>query len=163
MKTMQRTLLLIKPDGVQRQLVGPILSRIENKGLKIIGLKMMQLDRSTAEEHYAPHEDKPFYEDLLQFITAGPLIAAVLEGPEAIRVTRSLLGETFGQDAKPGTIRGDFGQSRSYNLVHGSDSPESAEREISLFFSPEELHEYELPNERWHYKQEDIEAAKEES
>ncbi len=159
---MQRTLLLIKPDGVQRQLVGPILRRVENKGLKIVGLKMVDLDRSTAEQHYAPHRDKPFYEDLLEFITAGPLIAGVLEGPEAIRVTRTLLGETFGQDAVPGTIRGDFGQSRSYNLVHGSDSPESAEQEIPLFFDPEELHEYDLPNDRWHYKQEDIDVAGEE-
>jgi nucleoside-diphosphate kinase len=158
---MQRTLLLIKPDGVQRQLVGRILSRIEDKGLKIVGLKMKNLDRETAEEHYAPHEDKPFYEDLLEFITAGPLIAGVLEGPEAIPVTRKLLGETFGQEATPGTIRGDFGQSRSFNLVHGSDSPESAEREISLFFSEDELVEYDLPNDRWHYKQEDIDAADE--
>ncbi len=158
---MQRTLLLIKPDGVQRQLAGRILSRIEDKGLKIVGLKMVHLDRETAEQHYAPHEDKPFYEDLLEFITAGPLIAGVLEGPEAIPVTRSLLGETFGQEARPGTIRGDFGQSRSFNLVHGSDSEASAEREISLFFSPEELHDYDLPNDRWHFTQEDVDAAEE--
>jgi len=159
---MQRTLLLIKPDAVQRQLAGDVLSRFEQKGLKIIGLKMVRLDRETAEEHYAPHEDKPFFKDLLEFITAGPLIAGVLEGPEAIRVTRNLLGETFGQDADPGTIRGDYGQSRSYNLVHGSDSPASAEREISLFFDEDELLEYTLPNDRWHYTQEDLDVVEDE-
>lgn len=158
---MQRTLLLIKPDGVQRQLVGRILSRVEDKGLKMVGLKMMNLDRETAEEHYAQHEDKPFYDDLLEFITADPLIAAVLEGPEAIPVLRKLLGETFGQDATPGTIRGDFGQSRGYNLVHGSDSKDSAKREISLFFSPDELQDYDLPNDTWHFQQEDIDAGAE--
>ncbi len=156
---MQQTLLLIKPDGVQRQLIGPIIERFENKGLKIVALKMVDVDRETAEEHYSQHRDKPFYDDLLEFITAGPVIAGVLEGPEAVRLTRKMMGETFGQEAKPGTIRGDFGQSRGYNLVHGSDSVESAEREISLFFDPGEIHSYDLPADRWHYKQEDIDVA----
>lgn len=154
---MERTLILIKPDGVKRQLVGNILSRFEDRGLKLVGLKMVHLDQDTAEEHYRAHRDKPFYENLINYITSGPLIAGVLEGPSAIHLVRSMMGETFCQDAEPGTIRGDFGHSKSMNLVHGSDSPESAEREVRLFFSEDELFDYSLPMGDWLSTEEDEE------
>lgn len=154
---MEQTLVLIKPDGVQRQLIGEIISRFEQRGLKVVGLKMMQLDRETAQTHYQAHEDKPFFEDLIEYITSEPLIAGVLEGPSAISLVRNMMGATFCQDADPGTIRGDLGHSKSMNLVHGSDSAASAEREISLFFSPDELFQYDLPSENWLHTDEDVE------
>ncbi|HUS48082.1 MAG TPA: nucleoside-diphosphate kinase [Phycisphaerae bacterium] len=148
---MERTLVLLKPDAVQRQLVGRIIARFEAKGLKITGLKMMNVSQELAREVYKPHKGKDFYEPLMAFITSAPVVAAVLEGKDAIAVVRAMLGPTFGPDAPPGTIRGDLGMSKRYNLVHGSDSPASASREISLFFSPGELVDYELLSEKWIY------------
>lgn len=136
---MERTLILLKPDCVQRRLVGRILSRFEDKGLNIVAMKMLQVTPELARRHYAEHVHKPFYPALEQFITASPIIAAVLEGLEAIRVVREMLGPTSGLKAPPGTIRGDFSSSRQMNLVHASDGAEAAQREIALYFRPEEL------------------------
>jgi nucleoside-diphosphate kinase len=130
----ERTLILFKPDALKRRLVGRILSRFEEKGLTIVGMRLMQIDEELAARHYEAHVGKPFYESLVSFMTSDPVIAMVLEGPRAVDVCRSLMGATFGFKAEPGTIRGDFGISNQYNLVHGSDSLESAEREIELFF-----------------------------
>jgi len=136
---MERTLVLLKPDAVQRFLVGRILSRLESKGLKLVGMKMLKLAPALAQRLYEPHRGKPFYEGLVRFMTASPIVALCLEGKGAIGVVRKLLGATFGSKAEPGTIRGDFGISDSFNLVHGSDSPESAAREIPIFFQPAEI------------------------
>ncbi|KWX00054.1 nucleoside-diphosphate kinase [Carbonactinospora thermoautotrophica] len=134
----ERTLVLIKPDGVRRGLIGEIISRIERKGLRIIALEMRQLERSLVEEHYAEHADKPFFGPLVDFMTSGPVVAMIVEGPQAISVFRTLAGATDPVKAAPGTIRGDlstdFGTAAQQNLVHGSDSPESAARELKLFF-----------------------------
>jgi nucleoside-diphosphate kinase len=136
---MQRTLIIIKPDGVQRRLVGTILHRFEQKGLRLVGLKLVQASRDLAEKHYAVHKGKPFYDSLLQFLTSGPTVALVLEGREAVLVARTLMGATDGTKAPPATIRGDFALSVQNNLVHGSDSAENAATEIALWFRPEEL------------------------
>jgi len=136
---MERTLVLIKPDAVQRRLVGAIVARFEAKGLEVVALKMMQITEELARTHYAPHEGKPFYEPLIRFVTSGPTVALVLEGKRAIEVVRGMMGPTFGPDAPPGTIRGDFAISNRFNLVHGSDSPESAAHEIALFFDEADL------------------------
>ena len=146
---MERTLLLVKPDGVQRGLVGRILARFEEKGLKLVAVKVMRITPELAAELYAPHVDEPFYEGLVAYMTAAPVVAAVIEGPRAIEVMRKLMGATFGWKAEPGTIRGDFGSSTAYNLVHGSDSPESAEREIGLFFAADEIAEYPRALDDW--------------
>jgi nucleoside-diphosphate kinase len=138
----ERTLILVKPDGVQRGLIGEIITRFERRGIKIAGMKLMQITRELAEKHYEPHKGKPFYAGLVSFMTSGPVVALALEGPKAIDVCRKVMGKTFCTDAEPGTIRGDFGVSRGMNLVHGSDSPETAKRELALFFKPEELLEY---------------------
>ncbi len=130
----ERTLVLIKPDGVQRGLVGEVLGRIERKGFGIVALEMRTLERAVAEEHYGEHKDKPFFGDLVDFITGGPLVAAVIEGPEAISSWRAMMGATNPANAAPGTIRGDLATETQMNVTHGSDSPESAAREISLFF-----------------------------
>ncbi|ACU35126.1 nucleoside-diphosphate kinase [Actinosynnema mirum] len=131
----ERTLVLVKPDGVERGLVGEVISRIERKGLKLAALELRSADRATAEQHYAEHEGKGFYEGLLDFITGGPLVALVIEGPRAIAAFRQLAGGTDPvEKATPGTIRGDFGLEVQFNLVHGSDSVESAEREIKIWF-----------------------------
>jgi nucleoside-diphosphate kinase len=130
----ERTLVLIKPDGVQRGLVGEVLSRIERKGFAVIALEMRTLERAVAEEHYGEHQDKPFFADFIDFITGGPLVAAVIEGPEAIASWRSMMGATNPAAAAPGTIRGDLATETQMNVTHGSDSPESAAREIALFF-----------------------------
>jgi nucleoside-diphosphate kinase len=135
----ERSLILFKPDAVERRVCGRLLSRIEDKGLNIVGLKMLKVTPELSKRHYAEHVEKPFYPDLESFVTAGPVIALVVEGPEAIKVMRTLLGSTNGREAAPGTIRGDFGQSRQMNLVHGSDSPESAAREIAIYFQENEL------------------------
>jgi nucleoside-diphosphate kinase len=148
---MERTLLLCKPDCVQRGLVGRVLARVEDKGLKIVGLRMQRVEQERAARMYAEHVGKDFYEPLLDFVTSGPLVAAVVEGVDAIAILRKLLGETFGPEASPGTIRGDFGSSQRFNLVHGSDSPASAEREIGLFFENRELMGYELCSTDWVY------------
>ena len=148
---MERTLILIKPDAVQRKLAGRILTRFEDKGLKIVGLKLIQVTEELAKEMYSEHEGKDFYEPLLEFVTACPVVVGVLEGVDAITIVRKLLGSTFGPDAEPGTIRGDFGASKRYNLIHGSDSPESASREIAIFFDSQELIDYEPVISRWVY------------
>jgi nucleoside-diphosphate kinase len=145
----QHTLIIFKPDCVQRRLVGPILERFETKGLRIAGLKLLQVSTQLAEKHYAEHLGKPFFPGLIRFITSGPVIVGVLEGPEAISVVRKMLGKTNGQEAEPGTIRGDFSISRQNNLVHGSDSPESAEREIALWFGTGEVLDYSIDGTKW--------------
>ncbi len=143
----ERTLVLVKPDGVARRLVGEVISRIERKGLKIVALKMLKVSREQAERHYAVHKGKPFYEPLLAFITSGPVVAMVVEGESAIDVVRNLMGPTSGLKAPAGTIRGDFSLSIQFNIVHGSDSPESAAYEIPIFFDDAEILKYELPDE----------------
>ncbi len=148
---MEKTLIVLKPDAVGRRLIGRVVARFEEKGLKIVGMKMLSVSEPLAREMYNVHEGEDFYEPLVEFITASPVVAMVIEGNEVIKVSRGMLGKTFGPDAQGGTIRGDFGMSRRYNLIHGSDSTESAQREIPLFFSPEELVEYELPGDRWTY------------
>ena len=130
----ERTLVLVKPDGVRRGLVGELLSRIERKGYTIVALEQRTLDRATAEAHYAEHSDKPFFGDLVDFITGGPLVAAVIEGPDAIEAWRTMMGVTNPIKSAPGSIRGDLANVMTENLVHGSDSPESAAREVALFF-----------------------------
>ena len=137
---MERTLVLVKPDAMQRGLAGEILSRLERRGLRIVGLKLLQVDRALAERHYGEHVGKPFYEGLVAYITACPIIAAVLEGTEAVEAVRNTMGKTNPRDAAPGTIRGDFGLEIGRNLIHGSDSAESATREVALFFGTNELH-----------------------
>jgi nucleoside-diphosphate kinase len=148
---MERTLIILKPDAVQRSLVGKIISRFEEKGLQIVGMKMLTISQDLAARHYAPHVGKPFYEGLVRFMTSSPVIVMALEGKGAIDICRKMMGATFGFKAEPGTIRGDFGVSTSFNLIHGSDSPESAKTELTLWFKPEELQTYELANRMWTY------------
>ncbi len=136
---MQQTLILLKPDCVQRRLVGTVVRRFEAKGLRLVAMKLVQASRSLAEKHYAVHKGKPFYDSLLHFLTAGPTVALVLEGREAVAVVRGLMGPTDGTKAAPGTIRGDFALSVQNNLIHGSDSADNAAAEIALWFRPEEL------------------------
>jgi nucleoside-diphosphate kinase len=131
---MERTLILLKPDAVQRGLTGQILNRFEQKGLKIVAMKFMKITPELAAKHYEAHKERPFYPGLVRFMTSSPVVALALEGNNAIKICRTLMGATNGAEALPGTIRGDFGVSRSYNLVHGSDGPEAAERELGLFF-----------------------------
>jgi nucleoside-diphosphate kinase len=145
------SLIILKPDAVQRQLTGRIMTRFEEKGIQIVGCKMMKISVPLAEKHYAPHKGKPFYKPLLKYMTNGPVLVLALKAPGVIGIARKLMGATFGCDAEPGTIRGDFGASKGFNLIHGSDSPEAAETEISLFFSPEELMGEALTNEHWLY------------
>jgi nucleoside-diphosphate kinase len=140
---MERTLILLKPDCVQRRLMGRVIARFEDKGLNIIALKMMRVTPELAKKHYAEHVNKAWYPTLEGFITGGPIVAAVVEGLEAIRVVREMLGGTSGLKAVPGTIRGDYSASRQMNLVHGSDGPEAAKREMDLYFRPDELCAYE--------------------
>jgi nucleoside-diphosphate kinase len=144
-----RTLVLIKPDGVQRLLTGRIVSRFEERGLKIVGLKLVQVDRGLAERHYAIHRGKPFFGGLVDFITSSPLVAMVLEGPNAIAVVRSMVGATRPHEAAPGTIRGDFALETAQNLVHASDGPDTALSEIALWFGADELVSYERDIDRW--------------
>lgn len=146
---MQQTLILLKPDCIQRRLIGVILGRFEHKGLRLAGLKMVQASRQLAEQHYAVHKGKPFYNSLLDFLTAGPTVAMVWEGREAVAVARTLMGVTDGTKAPPATIRGDFALSIQNNLVHGSDSPQNAAAEIALWFKPEELVNYPMTDAAW--------------
>ena len=146
---MQQTLIICKPDCVQRRLVGQILSRFEAKGLRVAALKLIQVDKALAETHYGEHKERPFFPGLISFITGGPVVVGVLEGNEAIAVVRNLLGATNGAAAAPGTIRGDFSISKQNNLVHGSDSEESAKREIALWFKPGEVVGYEIAGSEW--------------
>ena len=140
---MERTLILLKPDCVQRRLAGRVLARFEDKGLNIVALKMMHVTPELAKQHYAEHVQKGWYPTLEKFITGGPIVAAIIEGLESIRVVREMLGATSGLKAAPGTIRGDFSSSRQMNLVHASDGPEAAQREIALYFKPAEICEFE--------------------
>jgi nucleoside-diphosphate kinase len=149
MADVQRTLLLVKPDGVQRLLVGRVLTRFEERGLKLVGLKLVLTDRALAEKHYAVHREKPFFTGLVDFITSGPLVAAALEGPNAIAIVRAMNGATRPHEAEPGSIRGDFAVETAQNLVHASDSPENAAAELALWFRPEELFDYEREIDRW--------------
>lgn len=148
---MERTLILAKPDAVQRGFVGRILTRFEEKGLKLVGLKLMTISPELAAKHYADHQGKPFYEGLVRFMTSSPVVAFAIEGIGAISICRKMMGATFGSNAESGTIRGDFGASNSFNLIHGSDSPEAAQKELGLFFEAHELVEYELDAYRWIY------------
>jgi len=145
----ERTLVLIKPDGVQRQLTGRILDRYEERGLKIVGLKLVHVDRGLAEEHYDAHRAKPFFGGLVDFITSSPLVALALEGPNAIAVVRAINGATRPHEAAPGTIRGDFALETAQNIVHASDGPEAAAAELALWFDPTELLDYERDIDRW--------------
>ncbi|HUV61481.1 MAG TPA: nucleoside-diphosphate kinase [Thermoplasmata archaeon] len=150
---MERTFVMVKPDGVQRALVGEIVSRFERRGFKLAALKIMRIPKELAERHYEEHRDKPFFEPLLAYITSGPSVCMVLEGENAVAVVRSMMGKTNPQDAMPGTIRGDLAQVTGRNVVHGSDSSESARREISLFFNDYELHKYQKPDEGWLFEE----------
>ena len=145
----EQTLVLIKPDGVQRQLVGRILARYEERGLKIVGLKLVRVDRGLAERHYAAHREKPFFGGLVDFITSAPLVALALDGPNAIAVVRAINGATRPHEAAPGTVRGDFALETAQNIVHASDGPEAAVEELALWFSPAELLDYDRDVDRW--------------
>lgn len=151
MAALERTLVLLKPDALQRRLAGEILARFERKGLSLVGLKMVRLDRATAEAHYAPHRGKPFFPGLIRYICSAPLVAAALEGKGAVAVCRKMMGATFGSKAEPGTIRGDLAISDGLNLIHGSDSPEAAREEIARFFAPAELYAWEPADLDWVY------------
>lgn len=146
---MERTLILVKPDGVQRGLIGAIIGRFESRGLKLVGMKFIQMSDELAARHYAIHEGKPFYESLVEYIVSGPVVAMVWEGKEAIAATRSTMGATSPVAAAPGTIRGDFGVEIGRNLVHGSDSPENGEKEVALFFGESELVDWQRDSDRW--------------
>lgn len=146
---MERTLIIVKPDGVQRGLIGEVIARFERRGLRIAGLKLMQISRALAEEHYAEHRGKSFFEGTVQFITSSPVVVMCLEGPNAIVAARQTMGATRPTEAAPGTIRADFGLDISRNVVHGSDSPATAEREIALYFKPEELVSYQRSSDVW--------------
>ena len=146
---MEQTLVLVKPDGVQRGLVGEIIARLERRGLKLAGLKLMQVDEALARQHYAEHVERAFFPSLLQFITASPVVAMVWEANNAVALVRQTLGETNPANSPAGTIRGDFGIDIGRNLTHGSDSPESAEREVNLFFRPEEIISYDRSLDAW--------------
>lgn len=146
---MERTFLMVKPDGVQRNLIGEIVSRFEKKGFKLVAAKLMTVSRELAETHYAEHKERPFFGELVDFITSGPVFAMVWEGDNVIATARQMMGATNPSDAAPGTIRGDYGVHVGMNVIHGSDSPESAKREISIFFKEEELITYDKTIDKW--------------
>jgi nucleoside-diphosphate kinase len=148
---MERTFIMVKPDGVQRNLIGEIVARFEKKGFQLVGAKLMQVSRELAEQHYAEHKERPFFGELVDFITSGPVFAMVWEGENVIATARQMMGKTNPQEAAPGTIRGDYGLTVGKNVIHGSDSPESAEREIKLFFKEEELVNYSKLMNQWLY------------
>jgi nucleoside-diphosphate kinase len=145
----ERTLVLVKPDGVQRLLAGRIIARFEERGLKLVGLKLVQVDRALAERHYAVHRERPFFGGLVAFITSSPLVAVALEGPNAIAVVRAMVGATRPHEAAPGTIRGDLALETAQNLIHASDGPETAATELDLWFGAGELLDYERDIDRW--------------
>ena len=149
---MQQTFLAIKPDGVQRGLIGKIISRLEEKGFKLIGMKLMKVSNELAEKHYGEHKDKPFFKGLVSFITSGPIVAMVWEGKNIISALRKMMGKTNPLDAELGTVRGDFAIDIGKNVVHGSDSEESAKREIALFFREDELIKWEPEIQKWIYE-----------
>lgn len=146
---MERTLVIFKPDAVDRLLVGRILARFEDKGLRIAALKLQQSPVEQVQQHYQVHRQQPFYEPLVRFMTSGPVVLAVLEGPSAISVVRNLVGPTDGREAPAGTIRGDFGLHQRYNLIHAADGPETAREEINLFFRPDEIVDYTRAPDQW--------------
>jgi nucleoside-diphosphate kinase len=146
---MERSLVLIKPDAIQRGLAGTIISRLEKRGLRIAAMKMIHMDKSLAQRHYGFHKEKPFFNDLVNFITSSPIIAAVFEGERAIEIIRQTMGATDPAKASSGSVRGDFGLDVQQNLVHGSDSPENAKKEIELFFKPEEILSYRRDVDKW--------------
>ncbi len=148
---METTLIILKPDAVQRGLMGRILSRFEDKGIQVVGAKFMQISGDLAARHYESHQGKPFYDGLVTFMTSSPVLVLALRGVGAIAMCRKMMGATFGSNAEPGTIRGDFGVSNSFNLIHGSDSPEAAERELSLFFGESEVLDWSRAGEGWIY------------
>ena len=148
---MQTTLIILKPDAVQRNLMGRIISRFEDKGLQIVGAKLMRISEQLAATHYEAHKARPFYPSLVQFMTSSPVLVFAVRGNDAIAVSRKMMGATFGSKAESGTIRGDFGVSNSFNLIHGSDSPEAAERELGLFFQPGEILTYDRAINTWVY------------
>jgi nucleoside-diphosphate kinase len=150
---MERSFLMVKPDGVARGLVGEVISRVERRGLKIVAMKMLRIERELAEQHYGEHRDKPFFSSLISYITSGPVVAMVVEGKDAIKVLRTMIGATNPTEAAPGTIRGDFALEVGRNVVHASDSPASAEREISLFFDESEIMSYSRAGEEWVYEE----------
>ncbi|GAI17904.1 unnamed protein product [marine sediment metagenome] len=151
----ERTLIIVKPDGIQRHLAGEIIRRFEKKGLKLVAAKFVQISEELAGQLYAVHRGKPFFEGLIKYLSSAPVLVTVWEAQGVINMARKMIGATFGYDAEPGTIRGDFSCSRGYNLIHGSDSPESAEQEIKLFFSPDEIIDYELTDAHWLYGRND--------
>ena len=151
----ERTLIIIKPDGIQRHLAGQIIARFESKGLKLVAAKFMQISQALARRLYAVHKGKPFYEGLVRYISSSPSLVTVWDAEGVIKMTREMLGATFGFDALLGTIRGDFSCSKGCNLVHGSDSPEAAEQEIKLFFKEEEILDYRFSDEAWLYGKND--------
>lgn len=148
---MEKTFLMVKPDGVQRQLIGEIVARFERKGFQLVGAKLMQITPELAEQHYGEHKERPFFGGLVSFITSGPVFAMVWQGENVITTARTMMGATNPKDAAPGTIRGDFGLTIDKNVIHGSDAPESAEREIGLFFKEAELVEYTRQINEWIY------------
>lgn len=148
---MEKTFLMVKPDGVQRNLIGEIVARFEQKGFQLVGAKLMQVSDELAENHYGEHKERPFFGELVEFITSGPVFAMVWEGEDVIKTARTMMGATNPAEAQPGTIRGDFGVTIGKNVIHGSDSPESAEREINLFFKEEELVSYKKQDQTWIY------------
>lgn len=145
----EQTFVMIKPDGIQRQLLGEVISRFEKKGLKLVALKMIGIDKNLAEKHYDVHKGKPFYPGLIQFITSGPVVASIWSADNAVQIVRKLVGATRAEEAEPGTIRGDFAISTGFNIIHASDSPETAQREINLFFSKGEILSYDLTIGKW--------------
>ena len=148
---METTLIILKPDAVQRGLMGQIISRFEHKGLQIVGARLMRISPELAATHYESHQGKPFYDGLVSFMTSSPVLVLAIRGVGAIAICRKMMGATFGSTAEPGTIRGDFGVSNSFNLIHGSDSPEAATREMGLFFAPEDVLDWERAGEGWIY------------
>ncbi|MFC1676480.1 nucleoside-diphosphate kinase [Planctomycetota bacterium] len=151
----ERTLIIIKPDGIQRHLSGEIISRFESKGLKLVAAKFIQISEELASEHYAVHKDKPFFRGVVKYLSSSPSLVMVWQADGVIEMARKMMGATFGYQAEPGTIRGDYSASRGYNLIHGSDSPESAKSEIGLYFKPEEIVDYQLSDESWLYGKND--------
>lgn len=148
---MEKTFLMVKPDGVQRNLIGEIVARFEKKGFQLVGAKLMSIPKELAETHYGEHKERPFFGELVDFITSGPVFAMVWQGENVISTARQMMGSTNPKDAAPGTVRGDFAVTVGKNIIHGSDSPESAEREISIFFKSEELVDYSIVSNDWIY------------
>jgi nucleoside-diphosphate kinase len=151
----ERTLIIVKPDGVQRHLIGAIVGRFEQKGLQLVAAKFMQISEDTARTHYSDHKDKPFYEGVVGYLSSSPSLVMVWQGDGVIEISRKMMGATFGYEAQAGTIRGDFSCSKGYNLIHGSDSKASADKEIGLYFSDDEIVDYEFSDAAWLYGRND--------